>query len=184
MYYRGCWHIVSRTGQRLKDRFPDVIIFMVTSYIDYLDDAMRFHVFRYLTKPVEKDRLYRNLEDAMEHLEVLRHTRKKIEMKTDGGITFLDMSEIVYIEAREQRTFVYTREKEYRSWNTLQEWIAQLDMESFFQPHRSYLVNLEYVNRFDKEYVYLCDDQYKAYLAARKAKAFKEAYFKYMDRVW
>ena len=44
-------------GAALKARSPHVKIFMVTSYPDYLDDAMRFQVFRYLSKPIEKDRL-------------------------------------------------------------------------------------------------------------------------------
>ncbi len=171
-------------GQKLKEKFPDVIIFMETSFLDYLDDAMRFHVFRYLTKPIDKERLFRNMEDAIQLHKVVTRTRRKIEMKTETGITHISMSEIVYIEARDQRTFVYTRTNEYTSWNTLHDWIAQLDMETFFQPHRSYLVNLEYVTHFDKTRIHLCDDQYTAYLAGRKYKEFKEAYFRYINRVW
>ena len=37
----------------------------MTSHLDYLDDAMKIHVFRYLTKPVEKKRLSRSLADAV-----------------------------------------------------------------------------------------------------------------------
>lgn len=48
-------------GTSLKKSNPDVIIFIVTSYSEYLDDAMRFHVFRYLSKPIDKQRLFRNL---------------------------------------------------------------------------------------------------------------------------
>ena len=40
------------TGALLKERNPNTKIFIVTSYLDYLDDAMRFHVFRYLSKPL------------------------------------------------------------------------------------------------------------------------------------
>ena len=41
-------------GQQLKKKQPDTIIFMVTSYTEYLDEAMRFHVFRYLSKPIDR----------------------------------------------------------------------------------------------------------------------------------
>ena len=34
------------TGARLKKLYPKIKIFIVTSYPDYLDEAMRFHVFR------------------------------------------------------------------------------------------------------------------------------------------
>ena len=34
-------------GNELKSQNRNVIIFVVTSYSEYLDEAMRFHVFRY-----------------------------------------------------------------------------------------------------------------------------------------
>ena len=47
-------------GEKLKRLNPRIKIIILTSYIDYLDEAMKFHVFRYLSKPVDKNRLFRN----------------------------------------------------------------------------------------------------------------------------
>ena len=55
-------------GAKLKEMNPHIKIFIVTSYPDYLDEAMRFQVFRYLSKPIDKDRLFRNLKDAIYQL--------------------------------------------------------------------------------------------------------------------
>ena len=33
-------------GNKLRECYPNVLIFIVTSFMEYLDDAMRFHVFR------------------------------------------------------------------------------------------------------------------------------------------
>lgn len=52
-------------GNELKSQNRNVIIFVVTSYSEYLDEAMRFHVFRYLSKPLNKQRFLRNLKDAL-----------------------------------------------------------------------------------------------------------------------
>ena len=41
-------------GNELKRQNNNAIIFVVTSYLQYLDEAMRFHVFRYLSKPLDK----------------------------------------------------------------------------------------------------------------------------------
>lgn len=41
-------------GAKLKELNPNIKIFIVTSYPDYLDEAMRFQVFRYLSKPIDK----------------------------------------------------------------------------------------------------------------------------------
>ena len=43
-------------GAKLQEINPRIMIFIVTSYPDYLDEAMRFHVFRYLSKPIDKNR--------------------------------------------------------------------------------------------------------------------------------
>lgn len=60
-------------GNELKNKNPNIIIFIVTSYSEYLDDAMRFHVFRYLSKPVDPNRLFRNLKDAIEFIQYNCH---------------------------------------------------------------------------------------------------------------
>ena len=53
-------------GKELKKANDRIIIFIVTSYSEYLDEAMRFHVFRYLSKPLEKQRFFRNMKDAVD----------------------------------------------------------------------------------------------------------------------
>ena len=37
----------------LKKKDKDIIIFIITSYSEYLDEAMRFNVFRYLSRPID-----------------------------------------------------------------------------------------------------------------------------------
>ncbi|MCQ5300311.1 response regulator, partial [Blautia wexlerae] len=59
---RGMYGIY--VGNELKSEIRNVIIFVVTSYSEYLDEAMRFHVFRYLSKPLNNQRFLRNLKDA------------------------------------------------------------------------------------------------------------------------
>lgn len=53
-------------GKELKKKNENIIIFIVTSYSEYLDEAMRFHVFRYLSKPLDKQRFFRNMKDAVD----------------------------------------------------------------------------------------------------------------------
>ena len=52
-------------GNTLLKSYPAAIIIIVTSFPEYLDDAMRFHVFRYISKPLEEKRFMRNFEDAI-----------------------------------------------------------------------------------------------------------------------
>ena len=52
-------------GNELKKKNNKIIIFVVTAFSEYLDDAMRFHVFRYLSKPLDQQRFFRNMDDAI-----------------------------------------------------------------------------------------------------------------------
>ena len=40
-------------GKELTKRNKNMIFFIITSFEDYLDEALRFHAFRYLSKPLD-----------------------------------------------------------------------------------------------------------------------------------
>lgn len=54
------------TGKELKRKNPHNIIFVITSYDGYLDDAFKIRAFRFLPKPLNVVRLYKALDDAAE----------------------------------------------------------------------------------------------------------------------
>ena len=166
------------TGAELKRKNPNVIIFIVTSYPDYLDEAMRFHVFRYLSKPIDKNRLFRNMKDALFRYSTVT---KKIHIETKDQTDIIYMKDIIFVEARERKIFVYTQKKIFESTQKMQFWIEKLPQSCFFQTHRSYIVNLRYVSRYDNTVVHLCDNKYIAYLTRRKYNAFKNAHIMYLE---
>ena len=139
-------------GRELKAQNPSSIIFVITSFSEYLDDAMRFHVFRYLTKPLEIRRLHRNLLDA---LDVYSRTSQTI--------------------------LVETADDAFSSPRPMQYWRGLLPANCFFQTHRSYLVNMRFVTSFDHCDIFLCQGQYKAYLTKRKYTEFKKQYMLYLE---
>ena len=165
-------------GTELKRRYPDIIIFIVTSYPAYLDDAMRFQVFRYLSKPIDKNRLFRNMKDALVQYNTFS---RKIAIETKNGVEAIYMADIIYIEAKERKVRIYTAKNNYESVNNMQFWLEYLTGGCFFQTHRSYIINMKYVTYFDRTLVYLCKGKYTAYLTRRKYHQFKNAYFLYLE---
>ncbi len=79
-------------GPLIKERNPSCIIFVVTSYPDYLDDALRFHAFRYLSKPVDPKRLFRNLDDAMI---LFASQHQDLAVETAEGIFRIRLQELI-----------------------------------------------------------------------------------------
>lgn len=165
-------------GKKLKQANNNVIIIIITSYMEYLDEAMQFHVFRYLSKPLDKKRFLRNFKDA---LLLYNSCVTKIPVETKDGIHIVYSSDIVYIESFSNKSVVHTTGNNYISMYNLQYWARKLDMPCFFTSHRSFIVNMEHVSDFSRTTISLCNGQSTAYIARRKYTQFKEAYFLYLE---
>lgn len=167
-------------GQKLKEQNPKLIIFIITSYEEYLDDAMRFQVFRYLSKPIDKNRLFRNLEDAVRRYVL---TEAKIGIETKDGVHTIHTSDIIFIEAKEKAVTIYTEQENFISIRPMNYLEEKLSLPRFFRTHRSFIVNLDYVSFFDHSLIHLCGGTYKAYLTRRKYAEFKAAYMLYLESI-
>lgn len=165
-------------GNELKQTHPNLIIIIVTSYIEYLDEAMRFHVFRYLSKPLDKKRLFRNIKDA---LKLYNDTNIKIPIETKDGIHTSYVSDIISIESQGRKVIVHTTTKDFFSVHNMQYWVNHLPKQLFFQSHRSFLINFEHVTDFNHSLIYLYNNQFTAYLTRRKFTLFKENYLLYLE---
>lgn len=167
-------------GRELIKKNPNTIIIIVTSYIEYLDDAMRFHVFRYLSKPLDKQRLFQNMKDAI-HL--YNSTNIKIPIETKDSTYTIPVSDIIYLEARNRKVTIYTLSREFTPIHNMEHWTHILTYPFFFRSHRSFIVNMKYIYRFDHSLIYLCDNEYEytAYLTKRKYTQFKKTYFLYLE---
>ena len=169
-------------GAILKKINPQAKIFIVTSYPDYLDEAMRFQVFRYLSKPIDKNRLFRNLKDA-----VYQHgmETKEIPINTAKGITVISAERIICVELVQRKTTVYTCEGTLQSTDNIEHWREILTLPCFYSTYRSFIINMRYVYKVEKDRVILkYDDRIKeAYLAKRKYSEFSKKYLVYLESI-
>lgn len=165
-------------GKELKKQNESVIIFIVTSYIEYLDEAMRFHVFRYLSKPIDKQRLFHNMKDA---IQLYTTSNKKIAIETKSGVHSVSTIDIVYIEAQGRKVTVHTTTADYISIHPINYWADILPQNTFFQSHRSFIINMAHITDFNHELIHLYNNQFSAYLTRRKYTSFKDAYLLYLE---
>lgn len=169
-------------GAKLKERNPQVKIIIVTAYPDYLDEAMRFQVFRYLSKPIEKMRLFRNLKDA-----VYAYNMESCEypISTSEGVFIRQAEEIVCVETTERKVTVHTTDEQFVSSKNIDYWRQTLNLPCFYSTHRSYIINMRYVFNIYKDTVVLkyADKEKTVFLSRRKYSQFKDAYLMYMESV-
>lgn len=170
-------------GQKLHDRYKNVIVVIITAYSEYLDDAMRAHAFRFLSKPVNRHRFYRNLDDIIGQI----NSNVGTVTVDDGDITYcISTDDIVMIEtlSGEHKTVIYTQECSYESIDSMQHWCDILkNNASYYQCNRSYIINLKYVTSYGRDSVQLCDNKYEAYITKRKFRDFKSRYLMYIEHI-
>ena len=90
---------------------------------------MRFHVFRYLSKPLEKQRIFRNMKDA---LSLYNSSIIKVSIETKDSAFVVLSADIIFIEANNHKTIVHTTDGDYLSIHNINYWLEQLHMPCFF----------------------------------------------------
>ncbi len=176
------------TGFDLLEALDDIgfrVIF-ITAFQEFALQAIKFSAFDYILKPVDPEELVgavtraandhaANQELQLSHLkESLRNnhqSEKKILLKTADSIHLMKLSDIIYCMADGGYTHFYGNNGHVVVVsNPLSIYDPLLSDYGFFRVHKSYLVNLDKVIRFDREeggYVIL-EDEHKIGVASRK----------------
>lgn len=153
---------------------------LATAFDSYALEAFRLEALDYLLKPIDKDRLSETIQRAQRFLhERSSATAKMIEpgpspkpdlkrskiLVRSGGRSFIvDAQEIVYATINDGLITIVTSTIEGESnYRTIEELQSNLDPESFWRVHRSYLVNIhrirEVIPWFKSSYQIRMDDK-------------------------
>lgn len=92
-------------GKQLKSQNPHSIIFVITSYEGYLDDAFKINAFRFLQKPLNVVRLYKALDDSIELIN--NDIIVFYDMKSSSNIRIYS-NDIIFIEIEKKKTKIVT----------------------------------------------------------------------------
>jgi two-component system LytT family response regulator/two-component system response regulator LytT len=129
---------------------------MATAYDQYAVEAFRWEALDYLLKPVERDRLMMAVERARKNVaERAKNAtpeptapkpalqRTKLLVKSNHRNFIVDAQEVVYATIDDGLiTVVATNLEGHANYRTIEELQSNLDPDTFWRVHRSYLVNI------------------------------------------
>jgi two-component system LytT family response regulator len=164
----------------------DFKVIFITAYDQFALQAFRFSAVDYLLKPVNPGQLVAAIDRAgmlirdhfnmqmnalYENLKSVARQDKKIILKTTEQIHLLDLKSIVCCESDSCYTTIHTTEGGHiMVAKTLKEYEEMLAGCGFYRVHKSYLINLAHIKRFEKQdggYIILANDL-KIPVASRK----------------
>lgn len=168
------------TGKSLKQKYPNIVIFMITAYSDYLDDAFDIGAYRFLQKPLDVPRLYRSLDSAL--LSISSKDVKVICANNESIV--IPTGSIVYCESYKRKTKIVTTNGEFISKEKIDYWKEILNELIFYSPHSSFIINFNYIKSFNRKSLILSysNSNVEISVAAKKQQEFRTKMFLFAER--
>lgn len=133
-------------ARKLRNEKNDLAaIIFLTSYREIVYDCFDVNTYRFIVKPITEQALTGILDDFMKTSIVF----SRLSLKKDGIIESLNTKEIYYVEALKKDCVIYLKNDEKTFNCRLYEIKEKLHPEFFFQPHRSFIVNMNYIVKDD-----------------------------------
>ncbi|TCS84576.1 LytR/AlgR family response regulator transcription factor [Tepidibacillus fermentans] len=153
-------------AKKVMEEDINTLIVFSTAYNEHAIKAFEMNAVDYLLKPFDEERLASTIERIKKRLEKPNHEKikeliyqmmgedklkeekkniSKLAIQTDERVILLDPREIVYAYREGRGVRIKTMKDTYVTKFTLQVLEDKLKKYSFFRTHRSYLVNLDYI---------------------------------------
>lgn len=161
---------------RLKDKTVKIVF--LTFSPEYAIDSYSVKAFHYLLKPIQKDALYRVLDElAAEAIENV----KMLTVKTLQGMHRIKVSDVEYIESQNKHVlFVLTDGRILKTTSPLYSYEDSLQLkDGFFRCHRSYIVNIYHIASFNSKEIQMRSGTCIS-ISKTVRKDFENAYFRLM----
>lgn len=135
-------------------------VIFVTAYSEYALEAFKYSATGYIVKPVGDKELSIAVDKAIERINNKKTARQnvsapmqlanfKIGVPNGKGVNYFDVNDIIYMEAVSNYTKVVTRTGEILSSNNIGKFNYLMDGLPFCIVHRSYIINLNCVSRYE-----------------------------------
>lgn len=130
------------------------LIIFVTGIPERMPEAFGVRAFQFLVKPIEEKIFYSVYEEAKKAAQNApkAHQNKRISVNSKGVKSTIIISDILYIESKGRKMVFHTKSKPFEIYGTVADIRKELD-ESFYQIHRSFIVNMSYITDYTRNSV-------------------------------
>lgn len=172
------------TARELRKKNKQTIIIFVTAAEEYVFQAFDVGAFHYIVKPIDDEKFTEVLCRAVDELEEKKLNEKAQEEKhlliNNGGVHIkVKIDDIIYAEVFNRKVVIHKMDETIEYYGKMSD-LETLAGDSFFRPHRAYLINFKYVEKYDASTIYL--EKGTALMAKQNYSEFVKKYMKYNQK--
>lgn len=170
---------MARQIRGMEDTKQPIIIF-ITGYEKYVYDAFDVGAFQYLLKPVDEQKFAGVFRRAAEQAAAYTEQDKKALMIQYGGTgKTIPLRDIYYMESQNHKIAVHMKDGVLEYYAKMSDLEEELQGQ-FCRVHKGYLINLSYVDEYNKTEVTLTNGD-KLLISKYKYEDFVKAYLRFMQ---
>lgn len=166
-----------KTARTFREKASDKILIFVSSSREYVFEAYDAEAFQYLLKPVDSGKLKGVLQKAVFKTE--RRSQEFIIVSRERQKKKWFLDDIFYFEIKGRVVEVHGPEGVFTYYEQIGELENKLRDKGFFRCHKSFLINMKYVDGYNRQEVVLENGE-KIALAKRRYEAFCQEALKVM----
>ncbi len=161
----------------VRQKAVDSVLIFISSSRGYVFEAYDVEAFQYLVKPVERKKLKRVLQKAVQ--KAGRRPQEFIVVSRERKSRKLFLDDIYYFEIRGRVLEAHGLEGNFEYYGQIGVLEERLQGKGFFRCHKSYLVNLKYVDAYNRREAILGNGE-RIIISRRRYEAFCEEVLRYM----
>lgn len=136
----------------IREDLPDLFVIFITAFTDYALEAFEVSAVDYVMKPIKEKRLLKAISRLRQYLaervafQAKEVAEKEIVIKNGEDINVINQDQILMVEKEDKNLLIHTRKEVFKIKGTLSSFKNKLN-NSFLQTHRSFMVNLNEVEK-------------------------------------
>ena len=166
-------------AKKLRAISEKVYIVFLTGHVEYAIEGYEVNALRYLTKPVQIEKL----KEVLQFVKDKSKSHRQLIIKEDGEEILINLEDIIYFEAQNQNVLIHTTRGDHNIRYNIGDFENQLKNDGFFRTHRGFIVSLSKVKRLVKNDVILSGDEGEVIVPVSRnsLKALKEALYSFVE---
>jgi DNA-binding LytR/AlgR family response regulator len=131
------------TAKEIRKKDNNCIIVFMTTSTDFALDAYSLDASQYLVKPITYDKIKKIFDKCLEQFS---NSMRFIEIIENSSTIKILLKDIYYIEVYDKTCFIHKKDEVIKTYSSLAKLCDLLGGVPFLKCHRSYIVNMFYIN--------------------------------------